>query len=138
MLNLLRFRAVADYSAHPHSRSGQTKFVVRTPINATWTTPIPICSGGEVIFYGAGGPFLIGPANERWDAAMLVRQNSLAAFLAFIQAIQPVFQASDTASPRWKIHACCRLLRPSHEQIYEKVDNTMTSRPIPQSARTWA
>ena len=30
-----------------------------------------------------GGQFLIGPGNERWDAAMLVEQSSPAAFIAF-------------------------------------------------------
>ena len=32
---------------------------------------------------GKGGAFLIGPSNERWDAAMLIRQLSVASFLAF-------------------------------------------------------
>ena len=40
-------------------------------------------SGGRLLFYGRGGQFLIGPGNERWDAAMLVEQSSPAAFLAF-------------------------------------------------------
>ena len=40
-------------------------------------------SGGDVLFLGRGGPFLIGPSNERWDAALLVRQHSVAAFMAF-------------------------------------------------------
>ncbi|MCG4756722.1 hypothetical protein, partial [Faecalibacillus intestinalis] len=40
-------------------------------------------SGGEVLFYGKGGSFLVGPNNERWDAALLVRQSSVASFLAF-------------------------------------------------------
>jgi hypothetical protein len=40
-------------------------------------------SGGEVLFYGKGGAFLIGPSRQRWDAAMLVRQSSVASFLAF-------------------------------------------------------
>ncbi len=40
-------------------------------------------SGGEVIFLGKGGNFLIGPANERWDAVMLVRQRSVEDFIAF-------------------------------------------------------
>jgi len=34
-------------------------------------------------FYGEGGPWLIGPAGERWDAAMLVEQRSVASFLSF-------------------------------------------------------
>jgi hypothetical protein len=47
------------------------------------TLPFLKASGGEVLFYGSGGDFLIGPTNERWDAAMLVRQSSVASFLAF-------------------------------------------------------
>ncbi len=84
MLNLLRFRAVADYSAHPELAPDQ-------PISGAeayqrymdHTHPHLHASGGAVLFFGDGGPFLIGPADERWDAAMLVRQNSLTDFLAF-------------------------------------------------------
>jgi hypothetical protein len=47
------------------------------------TLPYLKASGGEVLFYGNGGDFLIGPGNERWDVAMLVRQSSLQSFLAF-------------------------------------------------------
>jgi hypothetical protein len=36
-----------------------------------------------VQFYGRGGPFLIGPPQARWDAAMLVEQSSVASFMAF-------------------------------------------------------
>jgi hypothetical protein len=35
------------------------------------------------MFFGRGGPFLIGPSDERWDAALLVRQRSVADFMAF-------------------------------------------------------
>lgn len=84
MLNLLRFRAVADYSRHP-------ELAPETPISGAeayrryveHSRPFLERSGGEVIFLGQGGAFLIGPENERWDAAMLVRQRSLADFLAF-------------------------------------------------------
>ena len=47
------------------------------------TLPYLRASGGELLFYGRGGDFLIGPKNQRWDAAMLVRQASVASFLAF-------------------------------------------------------
>jgi hypothetical protein len=40
-------------------------------------------SGGRLLFYGRGGNFLVGPATERWDAAMLVEQSSTVAFMAF-------------------------------------------------------
>jgi len=47
------------------------------------TLPYLRASGGEVVFYGRGGDFLIGPLDERWDAALLVRQSSVASFFAF-------------------------------------------------------
>jgi hypothetical protein len=84
MLNLLRFRTVADYTAAPELMPG-------SPISGEeayrlymeHTLPYLQASGGELVFYGRGGNFLIGPTDERWDAAMLVRQSSVAAFLAF-------------------------------------------------------
>ena len=84
MLNLLRFKAVADYSAAP-------TLAPKSPISGEeayrlymeHTLPYLQASGGEVLFYGRGGDFLIGPADERWDAAMLVRQTSLSSFMAF-------------------------------------------------------
>lgn len=84
MLNLMRFRDVADYSAHPELApaepiSGEAAY--RRYMDHTM--PFLTASGGEVLLYGKGGPFLIGPDHERWDAAMLVRQSSVQAFLAF-------------------------------------------------------
>ena len=86
MLNLLRFRAVADYSAHP-------ELAPPTPISGAeayerymaHTMPFLTASGGEVLFYGEGGGFLIGPSGERWDRAMLVRQRSVQDFMAFAE-----------------------------------------------------
>jgi hypothetical protein len=37
----------------------------------------------ELLFMGAGGTFFIGPGEERWDRAMLVRQASVESFIAF-------------------------------------------------------
>jgi hypothetical protein len=84
MLNLLRFRQVADYSATP-------ELAPATPISGAeayrrymeHTLPFLEASGGEVVFSGQGGAFLIGPPEERWDLAVLVRQSSAEAFLAF-------------------------------------------------------
>jgi hypothetical protein len=36
-----------------------------------------------VLFWGEGGPWLIGPEDQRWDRALLVRQHSVEAFMAF-------------------------------------------------------
>ena len=84
MLNLLRFRATADYSATPH-------LAPATPISGAaayrlymkHTQPFLEARGGELTFFGAGGTFLIGPASERWDVVMLVSQRSVADFIAF-------------------------------------------------------
>lgn len=86
MLNLLRFRAVADYAATPALAppapiSGAEAF----ERYVAHTLPYLARSGGALTFLGAGGPLLIGPADERWDRVMLVRQSSVQAFLAFAQ-----------------------------------------------------
>lgn len=84
MLNLLRFRDVADYSANPELAPAE-------PISGAaafqkyihHTLPFLKQSGGDLTFIGEGGRFLIGPQDEKWDLVMLVRQNSLADFMAF-------------------------------------------------------
>ena len=86
MLNLLRFRAVADYAANPDLAppapiSGAEAF----ERYLTHTLPYLARSGGSLMFLAEGGPFLIGPADEHWDRVMLVRQSSVQSFLAFAQ-----------------------------------------------------
>jgi hypothetical protein len=84
MLNLLRFREIADYSASPEMAPAE-------PISGAQafdhyvaaTLPHLVASGGELLFMGAGGAFFIGPEGEQWDRAMLVRQSSVEAFIAF-------------------------------------------------------
>lgn len=84
MLNLLRFREVADYSVAPN-------LAPESPISGAeayrryieHTLPHLERSGGSLLFLGKGGNFLIGPTDERWDAALLVRQSSVEAFMAF-------------------------------------------------------
>ncbi|MCB0154298.1 MAG: DUF1330 domain-containing protein [Anaerolineae bacterium] len=84
MLNLLRFREVADYTEFPDlapsepisGRAAYQKYIDHT-------RPFLEKSGGELLFLGEGGQFLIGPPDEPWDLMMLVRQNSLADFMAF-------------------------------------------------------
>jgi hypothetical protein len=84
MLNLLRFRAVADYSTVPELAPGEPiSGEAAYRLYMSHTLPHLENSGGRLLFYGRGGPFLIGPDDERWDAAMLVEQSSPAAFMAF-------------------------------------------------------
>lgn len=84
MLNLLRFRPIANYSATPELApvspiTGEAAYRLYMDHTLSYLK----ASGGEVLFFGYGGEFLIGPSNERWDAAMLVRQSSAESFLAF-------------------------------------------------------
>jgi hypothetical protein len=84
MLNLMRFRSVADYSAVPDlSPASPISGEAAYQLYMDHTLPYLRKSGGELLFYGKGGPYLIGPSDERWDAAMLVRQSSISSFLAF-------------------------------------------------------
>lgn len=86
MLNLLRFRETADYSTAP-------ELAPESPIRGAeafdryirHTLPFLHQSGGDLMFLGSGGRFLIGPEHERWDLVMLVRQSSSEAFLAFAE-----------------------------------------------------
>jgi hypothetical protein len=84
MLNLLRFRDTADYSATPTlSPEEPISGAAAYRLYIEHTLPHLHKSGGELIFLGMGGGFLIGPTSERWDAAMLVRQRSVGDFMAF-------------------------------------------------------
>lgn len=84
MLNLLKFRNKADYSSSPELEP-------ETPISGKeaydlymkYTLPQLRESEGEVLFFGQGGQYLIGPSDVQWDVAMLVKHKSVGAFMAF-------------------------------------------------------
>lgn len=84
MLNLLRLRPVADYTA-------TRELAPETPISGAeafdryvaHTRPHLEASGGSLLFLAEGGPLVIGPETERWDRVMLVRQKSVQDFIAF-------------------------------------------------------
>ena len=84
MLNLLKFRHIANYVGTPHLApnppiSGRDAFY----LYIQHTLPLLRETGGDLVFLGEGGRFLIGPEAEVWDMVMLVRQASAAPFLAF-------------------------------------------------------
>jgi uncharacterized protein (DUF1330 family) len=84
MLNLLRFREVADYTDHPDlspdkaisGREAYQKYALHT-------LPLLEAAGGSLLYAGNGGDFLIGPAGRGWDQVLLVRHKSVQAFMAF-------------------------------------------------------
>ncbi len=84
MLNLLRFRALGDYVETPElapiaTISGKDAY----QLYIKHTVPHLLQSGGEILFLGKGGAFLVGPENEQWDEVMLIKQNSIDNFMAF-------------------------------------------------------
>lgn len=91
MLNLLKFREIADYEHAPDLApdspiSGEDAYA----IYAAEIEPLLTESGGEVIFSGKADEYLIGPQNQGWDFVMLVKQASKQHFLAF--ASDPIAQ----------------------------------------------
>lgn len=84
MLNLVKLREVADYTAAPElsppqpisGREAFERYIAHT-------LPFLEASGGHLTFVGHGAEYLIGPAGQGWDLVMLVAQRSLQAFVAF-------------------------------------------------------
>ena len=84
MLNLLRFKTQADYSHHPQLAPMQPisgKEAYMRYVEAT--LPFLRESGGDITLIGQCDRFFIGPADEHWDLAMIIKQRSLNDFLAF-------------------------------------------------------
>lgn len=86
MLNLIKLREEADYSEFPDLAPEQPITGRQAyDLYVQHTRPYLAESGGELLYIGEGGDYLIGPDSEGWDLAMLVRQKSVEAFLAFAQ-----------------------------------------------------
>lgn len=84
MLNLLRFKSVADYSEFPDiapatnisGAEAYDKYIEHT-------LPFLQASGGRVLFHGVGGEYLIGPVGTGWDSVLLILQSNLESFMSF-------------------------------------------------------
>lgn len=86
LLNLLKFRATADYSNAEHLApadeiSGETAYA----LYMKHTLPELEKAGSRVLYYGKSNRFLIGPETEQWDAVLLVEHASVERFMAFAQ-----------------------------------------------------
>ena len=85
MLNLVRFRDTADYSGHPELAPQQ-------PISGSnayerygeAAQPHLAEAGASVEYLGSCSAPVIGPTDEQWDAIILVRYPSAAAFIAMV------------------------------------------------------
>lgn len=79
MLNLLRYRDVADYTGHPEATpcSGKAAY-------ARYADAAIACVesfGGRVVFGGAACATAIGPDTEQWHDVLLVEYPNTRAFL---------------------------------------------------------
>ena len=86
MLNLLKFKDIADYSHFPsiapkETISGKEAY----QLYMDQTLPFLKEANSEVIFSGKSNSFLIGPFQEDWDLVLLVKHKDAATFLAFAQ-----------------------------------------------------
>ena len=84
MLNLLKFKAFADYQGNEHLApkrkvSGEQAY----QLYMKHTLPEIKKVGSRIIYYGACNSFLIGPSNESWDALLLVEHESVLKFMEF-------------------------------------------------------
>lgn len=92
MLNLLRFRAIADYSecldlAPDEPISGKQAY----DLYSRNTIPLLNAVGGKATYFGRGGPLLIGPPDVRWDLILLVEYPRVQSFLDLLE--NPAYQS---------------------------------------------
>jgi uncharacterized protein (DUF1330 family) len=87
MLNLLRFREVADYPDGAEKVTGQEAYARYGEL----VQPFLAGVGGQLEWQGVAHESLIGPEDERWDACLLVRYPSKAAFVEMV--MNPDYQA---------------------------------------------
>ena len=84
MLNLLKFKEVANYEPFPALApnapiSGEEAY--QRYMKAV--NPLLEKAGSEILYFGGGNSFVIGPSNETWDLVILVKHKSVPVFLDF-------------------------------------------------------
>lgn len=107
MLNLVRFRARAEYEAgHPLAGAGLTGAQAYAHYGRD-SAPVFRKVGGAIAWRGDFRCVLIGPETEAWDEVFVARYPSAAAFLAMIT--DPVYR--EAVKHRQAAVATSRLIR---------------------------
>mgnify|MGYP002713023250 CR=1 FL=1 len=86
MLNLLKFRTIADYTNLEELEPAQEisgEEAYQMYIDST--LPELEKAGSRIIYFGKSNNFLIGPNSEKWDAILLVEHKSVLKFMEFAQ-----------------------------------------------------
>jgi uncharacterized protein (DUF1330 family) len=89
MINLLRYREQADYGGRADIEPCSGRAAYGRYMKQAFAFVIAV--GGAVFWQGAPKALLLGPPEERWDLALLVRYPSKEAFLAMVS--DPAYQA---------------------------------------------
>lgn len=86
MLNLLKFKTIADYSGYDKLKP-ETAMSGELAYNRYIELALPLLqeNGSELLYKGKGGQFTIGPSDESWDLVLLVKHKSVQDFLSFAQ-----------------------------------------------------
>jgi hypothetical protein len=87
MLNLVKFRKVADYTGLEHLKpekelSGEDAY----QLLMNKLLPHLTNAGAKILYYGKSKHFLIGPESEKWDAVVLVEHLTVSKFKEFSQS----------------------------------------------------
>ncbi|UXP33944.1 DUF1330 domain-containing protein [Reichenbachiella agarivorans] len=86
MLNLLKFRATADYTNLEELKPGnEISGEEAYQLYMDNTLPELKKAGSRIIYFGKARNFLIGPNSEKWDAVLLVEHESVLKFMEFAQ-----------------------------------------------------
>lgn len=84
MLNLVRFRAQAEYPAeHDDATLGRSGKDAYREYSRT-SGPVFARVGGQIVWRGVMQASLIGPADELWDTLFIARYPSAGAFLEMV------------------------------------------------------
>ena len=86
MINLLRYREQADYSAAPAEGLDRSPCTGREAYDRYGQAVFPLVSGvgGRVVWAGSVSHALIAPRDEDWDDAILVEYPTPAAFVGMV------------------------------------------------------
>ncbi len=84
MLNLVRFRARANYPAGHADAGKDLSGADAYRAYGRLSAPVFERVGGRIVWRGAMQAMLIGPADERWDAMFIAHYPSAGAFLEMV------------------------------------------------------
>lgn len=87
MLNLLKFRAQAQYPDKTSELTGKQAYAL---YSKEAFAHVSAC-GGEVLFWGRAHAAIIAPEGEDWDEMLLVQYPSIEKFVAMV--MDPAYQA---------------------------------------------